>query len=101
MDRPQSNFPFEKLRFFKYAVFDILKNLDYKSAIRFLFKLTKAGRRFLRDEYVALKNEFENEGLITLKILYRGTFKKLEQMYLQTLKKNMDNRILSISIAGK
>ena len=62
-----------------------------------MFNLNKEARVFLQSKFITIRNGFENEGLITYQIScdYNG-FDILEQLYFKALKKNIENRILTI-----
>jgi len=66
-----------------------------------MFSLNKASRSFLVNNDSAIQNGFINDGLIEhkLSLNYAG-YRTLEKLYFEALKRNMGNRILTISILG-
>ena len=64
-----------------------------------MFNLNKEARVFLQSKFNMIRNGFENEGLITYQISYSyESFDILEQLYFKVLKKNIENRILTIKL---
>ena len=61
---PFNAFLFPKLKNDKYLILNILMYLDYKDALNFIFFINKDSRTFQLTNFITLKNEFINEGLI-------------------------------------
>ena len=61
----ESMMPFRKLRYDKYLTLDVMLNVEYQQALKFMFALTKDSRIFLSQNLITIKNGFINEGLIT------------------------------------
>ena len=74
-------------------------HVKYKRACEFMFYLNKASRSFLVKNDSTVRNEFINNGLIEyqLSLCYDG-YKTLERLYFEALKRNKENRILTIRI---
>ena len=60
-----SEFPFLKLKYFKYLTLDIMMNIDYQIVLKFMFTLNKEARSFLQQNFITIRNEFVNDGLLT------------------------------------
>ena len=58
-----SNFPFQNLEVFKYSTIEIMKYLRYGKGLKFLWRITRDGREFVKQHHATIKREFENEGL--------------------------------------
>jgi hypothetical protein len=63
-----SDFPFLKLRGHKFLTLEILMHVKFKDVCNFLFSASKGTRTFLEHNFLAVKNGFINDGLITYKI---------------------------------
>ncbi len=61
----QKQLPFEKLSSAKYLLVEVLMHIEYKDALNFLHTINKDASDFLTHNYTAIRNSFENEGLIT------------------------------------
>lgn len=64
----QEPLPLEKIRSAKYLLIEALMYVDYDDALNFMHKIDKGGRDFLTQNFISIKNSFENEGLITYDI---------------------------------
>ena len=58
------DFPFRKLRFYKYLTLEVLMNIDHFDACYFMFKINREARKFILNNYIAVRNGYINEGLI-------------------------------------
>ena len=62
-----------------------------------MFTLNKEARVFLQREFIMIRNGFENEGLITYQISFDyNAFDMLEKLYFKAIKRNIENRIITI-----
>jgi hypothetical protein len=59
-----SAFPFRKLIHNKYLTLDVLMYVDYYHAQEFMFGVNKETRTFVQDNFITVRNEFVNEGLV-------------------------------------
>ena len=59
------NFPFRRLRQDTYLVLEILMHVERHEALNFIFALCKEARAFLKSNFIAVRNGFINEGLVT------------------------------------
>jgi hypothetical protein len=59
-----SAFPFRKLQYDKYLTLNVLMHIDRLDALNFMFTLNKEARNFLMNNFITVRNEFVNEGLI-------------------------------------
>ena len=59
-----SAFPFRKLRYDIYLTLDVMMHVEQKDAYKFMFALNKEGRKFILDNFITVRNEFVNNGLI-------------------------------------
>ena len=66
-----SVFPFLKLRDYTFITLDVLMNVEYIEACKFMFAVNKEARTFLKNNFTVVRNGFINEGLITYKVLIR------------------------------
>ena len=64
----ESVFPLSKLRHYTYLTIDVMMHIDYQEAIKFMFTVNKEGRSFLHNNFIAIRNGFINDGLITYEI---------------------------------
>ncbi len=60
-----SIFPFQKLRFTKYLMLEVMMFVDYPEVYNFMFFLNKLSRAFLLNNFITIENGFINGGLIT------------------------------------
>jgi hypothetical protein len=105
-----ATFPFHKLRYYIYVTLEVLMFVDHPKAYEFMFTVNKATRNFLLDNFIAVRNGFTNEGLITHHIdlrHYSGilNFKEpfyqydvLEKLYYKALERLICNRKITISL---
>ena len=63
-------FPFPKLRYYAYVTLEVLMCVEHPKVYEFMFAVNKATRAFLEDNFIAIRNGFTNEGLITHDIYY-------------------------------
>lgn len=87
-----SSFPFRKLLLDKYLTLYVLMNVDYTDALNFMFATNKDVRSFLITNFITLKNEFENNGLIEYHLkdglsLF-NSIALLEKLYLEVITRN-------------
>ena len=68
MVESHSEFPFWKLRYDKYLTLDVMMYVDHPDVYKFMFTLNKEARKFLQDNFIAVRNGFVNDGLITYQI---------------------------------
>jgi hypothetical protein len=54
--------PFTKLK--QYLTLEVLMNISFFDALKFMYTVNKEVRIFLRKKYISLRNGFENDGLI-------------------------------------
>ena len=79
----QKQLPVEKLNSVKYLLLEVLMHIEYKNALNFMHTINKDASDFLTHNYTAIRNSFENEGLITYQLksdFYH--FDLLEKLYL-------------------
>jgi hypothetical protein len=60
----ESAFPFRKLRYDTYLTLDVMMHVEQEDAYKFMFALNKDARKFILDNFIAVRNGFVNEGLI-------------------------------------
>jgi hypothetical protein len=63
-----NEFPFPKLRYEKYLTLDVMMYVDHPEVYKFMFTLNKEARKFLQDNFISVRNEFVNKGLITYEL---------------------------------
>lgn len=78
---------------------EVLMHVDYSYACNFMFGLNKESRNFVEDNSNSIRNGYVNDGLITyeLPLTYTG-FELLQTLYLEALKRNINNRALTLEI---
>ena len=101
-------FPFPKLRYYTYVTLDVLMYVEYPKVYEFMFTVNKATRAFLEDNFIAIRNGFTNEGLITHDIYYCVDkynqdppfygLKDLEKLYFEALSRQIFNRKVTINL---
>ena len=103
MEESVSDFPFIKLRHHKYLTLEVMMYVEHQQVFEFMFTYNKKARAFLQHNYLTIRNGFVNDGLIPYcfddnyrKEYYH--FEQIEKLYLQALTRNIDNRVLTISI---
>jgi hypothetical protein len=103
MEESVSDFPFSKLRHHKYLTLDVMMYVDHQQVFEFMFACNKKARAFLQHSYLTIRNGFINDGLIPYyydrlsdKQYYH--YEQIEKLYLQALTRNIENRVLTISI---
>ncbi len=74
-------------------------HIDYLQAYKFIYGLNNETRSFLQNNFITIRNGFINCGLIPYNLdpTLEG-FLKLEKLYFSALKRNVSNRILTLSI---
>lgn len=92
---------FRRLVIDKYLTLEVLKFIKLEDAFKFMSTINKHARTFILTNYDTLKNEFINNGLIEHALDSYGTchffiYDQLEKQYLEAIKRNEDNRILTI-----
>jgi hypothetical protein len=94
-----SVFPLPKLRYDIFLTLDVMMHIKYQDAYNFMFAVNKQGRKFLKNNFITIRNGFINDGLISYEIepTFDG-FMKFEKLYFSALKRNIRNRLLTISI---
>ena len=63
-------FPIPKLRNYTYITLDVLTYVEFKKGCKFMFTVNKTARTFLKDNFIAARNNFTNEGLFIQNINY-------------------------------
>ena len=72
---------------------------EYEEAYKFMFTINKEGRYFLLKNFITIRNGFINDGLIPFE--WKCDFNSslsLERLYQTALTRNVENRILTLSI---
>ena len=59
-----SAFPFCQLRYYTYLTLDVLMYIEYEDAYNFMFYINKYARKFIVNNFITVKNGFNNDGLI-------------------------------------
>jgi hypothetical protein len=102
MEESVSDFPFSKLRHHKYLTLDVMMYVDHQQVFEFMFTCNKKARAFLQHNYLTIRNGFVNDGLIPYCFNWYGNsfyhYEQIEKLYLQALTRNIENRVLTISI---
>ena len=100
-----SAFPFRKLRNDKHVILDLLMHVEYLDTLKFMYNLHKQARKFIEQNLITVKNGFINDGLIDFvfdeEVHTYNEFKfyrQFEQVYLQALKRQPQNRIITLNI---
>ena len=103
MEESVSDFPISKLRHHKYLTLDVMMYVDHQQVFEFMFACNKKARAFLKHNYLTIRNGFVNDGLIrycfdddSYKQYYH--YEQIEKLYFQALTRNIENRVLTISI---
>ena len=60
-----TDFPFRKLLYDKYLTIDVMLYIEHQEAYNFMFAVNKSARIFLQNNFIAVRNGFINDGLIT------------------------------------
>ena len=77
-----SNFPFRKLRYDKYLMLDVMTHVEHQEVLKFMFSLNKEARTFLQNNFITIRNEFINDGLITYSLKNDfNSYEQLEKLY--------------------
>ena len=65
-----------------------------------MYSVNKRARNFLFDKFLTVRNIFTNQGLIDLDfgIDRLNCYIMLEKLYFQAVKRNIENRILTINL---
>jgi hypothetical protein len=61
-------FPLSKLRYDTYLVLDVMMHVEYQEAYMFMFAVNKEARSFLLNNFISIRNGFNNDGLIPYEI---------------------------------
>ncbi len=86
MEETLTTLPFRRLRCDMYLIIEVLINVKYSHAFKFMFNLNKESRSFLQDNYIAFENGFVNDGYIKDAIFYNEItsfdyYVSLEKLY--------------------
>ena len=65
-------FPLSKLRYYTYLILDVMMHVEYQDSYKFMFAVNKEARSFFQNNFITIRNEFINDGLITYEI--KGDF---------------------------
>ena len=109
MVEPVSDFPFCKLRYKKGVIYNIMMHVEHQQVLQFMFTCNKQARTFLKQNYITVRNGFVNDGLIPYCFDSRSSdkyfcdkqfyhYEEIEKLYFQALTRNIENRVLTISI---
>lgn len=100
MEKSISNFPFRKLRNRKFLALNMMMFVDRAEVLKFMFSLNIETRYFLHQHFKIIRNGFFNEGLFIYRFerLEFGKFLKLDNLYLQAINRNQENRIVTIDL---
>ena len=60
----RGDFPFRKLKYYRYLTLDVMMNVLYEDACKFVFKINTEARKFIINNFITVRNGFTNEGLI-------------------------------------
>jgi hypothetical protein len=93
----ESSFPLPRLRYYLYLTLDVMMYVDYQEAYKFMFAVNKEGRSFLQNHFITIQNGFINDGLVPFQ--FECTFNgilALEKLYFAALKRNAENRNITI-----
>ena len=63
-----SDFPFRKLRDEKFLTLELMLYIEHPEMLQFMFSVNKDTRKFLESNFIAIRNGFFNEGLITYEL---------------------------------
>ncbi len=99
MAESETDFPFRKLKGYKYMTIELLMYVQNCKAWDFLHSLSKSTRDFLEKNFIAIENDYFNNGLV---INYLGEnlndYENFDIQYANILNKNIGNRVLTITI---
>jgi hypothetical protein len=77
--------------------------VERQQVLQFMFACNKQARTFLQNNYITVRNGFVNDGLIPYcfdgysgKQFYH--YEQIEKLYFQALTRNIENRLLTISV---
>jgi hypothetical protein len=99
-----SDFPFSKMRYYKYLMLNVMMYVEHQQVLQFMFTCNKQARTFLQHNYIIVRNGFVNDGLIpyffdgVLSETQFHDYNQIEKLYFQALTRNIENRVLTISI---
>ncbi len=65
-----STFPFRHLKQDTYSLLDVLMYIDYNDALKFMYTVNKEARSFIQNNYITMRNEFDNNGLIEHEFIF-------------------------------
>lgn len=65
-----SLFPFHKFRYDKYLTLDVLLYVNHQEVLKYFFDLNKEGRNYIIQNFITIRNEFNNNGLIDCHFFY-------------------------------
>ena len=60
----RGDFPFRKLKYYRYLILDVMMYVLYEDACKFVFKINTEARKFIINNFITVRNGFTNEGLI-------------------------------------
>jgi hypothetical protein len=102
MEESVSDFPFSKLRHHKYLTLDVMMYVDHQQVFEFMFACNKKARAFLQHNYLTIRNGFVNNGFIPYCFYRKNSefyhYEQIEKLYLKAMTRNIENRVLTISI---
>ena len=82
MVEPLSDFPFRKLRYDKYLTLEVMTYVEHPEVYKFMYSLNDESRTFLEINFISVRNEFINAGLITFHLEHNfNSYLQLEKLY--------------------
>ena len=80
-----------------------MMNVEHQQVLQFMFTCNKQARTFLQNNYITVRNGFVNDGLIPYCFDYGPDkqfyhYEEIEKLYFQALTRNIENRVLTISV---
>ena len=98
-----SDFPFSKLKHHKYLTLVVMMYIEHQQVFEFMFTCNKKARAFFQHNYLTIRNGFVNDGLIPYCFdndpdKQFNHYEQIEKLYFQALTRNIENRVISISV---
>ncbi len=76
------DFPFRKLRDEKFLTLELMMYIEHPIVLQIMFSVNKNTRKFLESNFIAIRNGFVNEGLISYELSSDfNNWYQLEKLY--------------------
>ena len=66
----EGGFPFGKFKHNIYHTLDVMMFVEHQDALKFMFSVNKQSRHYITNNFISIRNGFNNDGLIDLNLTF-------------------------------